>query len=172
MRILGAVAVAAGCTSLCPEGFLRDDGLCLEQPAAGDVVVDTAPAPAPVGDDDGDGWTVSDGDCDDDDPAVHSEAIEECNEAADLDCDGATGFDDDDCCALECDCGGQGLTCGTSSISCSYDYNAFGQVVTASCSYDNGAAFTCGYDYDGFGQLDTYYCETELGGEDTCSGSC
>ena len=47
-------------------------------------------------DDDGDGYT-SDVDCDDDDPAVHPGAAEECSDGVDNDCDGDVDGDDTDC---------------------------------------------------------------------------
>ncbi len=39
-------------------------------------------------DDDEDGWTVRDGDCADDDPAIHPEATETADDGIDSNCDG------------------------------------------------------------------------------------
>ncbi len=44
---------------------------------------------------DGDGWTVEEGDCDDDNPAVYPEAYETWYDGIDSDCDGASDYDGD-----------------------------------------------------------------------------
>ena len=49
-------------------------------------------------DDDGDGWWTDQGDCDDTDPAVNPDAIEDCADGVDNDCDGLVdGADTGDC---------------------------------------------------------------------------
>ncbi len=53
----------------------------------GDTDTDTVPEDPFDRDDDGDGWSENEGDCDDDDAAVHPEQDDECN-GMDDDCDG------------------------------------------------------------------------------------
>ena len=48
-------------------------------------------------DNDGDGVSVCDGDCDDEDPLVHPEAEEVCDNGIDDDCDGLVDYDDEEC---------------------------------------------------------------------------
>jgi len=71
---------------------------------------------------DEDGWTVEQGDCADDWPAVHPGAAELCN-GFDDDCDGEV---DEDCCSSEaCGCwyicDGAGVPCGDGCISAEYE---------------------------------------------------
>ena len=48
---------------------------------------------------DGDGYTEDNGDCNDDDPDIHWDAEELCDDDVDNDCDGAVDFQDYDCLA-------------------------------------------------------------------------
>ncbi len=54
-------------------------------------------ADEPEEDLDSDGWTVDDGDCDDEDPAVNPGADEDCDTSGDEDCDDLADGDDPDC---------------------------------------------------------------------------
>ena len=45
-----------------------------------------------------------------------------------------------------------GLSCGTSSRTCTKGYNGFGQLNRLSCIYSNGRAFNCNLSYNGLGQ--------------------
>ncbi len=65
---------------------------CYGPAPSGGPLDDTAAADA-----DGDGYTVAEGDCDDQDSAIHPEAAEVCDDGIDNDCDGLTDADDEDC---------------------------------------------------------------------------
>ncbi len=125
---------------------------------------------------DGDGHVnpaCTDGDdCDDHDDDVYPGAPEDCDDHEDLDCDGVAGDEHDSCCSLVCSCDwGEpqiGLTCGTGSLSCSYDYNSLGQLSSADCTYSNGYGFSCSF---GYPDSSVYYnCSSSI--DESCSGTC
>ncbi len=127
---------------------------------------------------DGDGYDsdeVGGSDCNDDDSSVNPYAEEDCDGSSDYDCDGDVGYDDDDCCSLSCSCSGgslsAGLSCGTSSMSCSYSYDSYGRPSYISCSYSNGTSFGCSVNWNSLGQA-SGTCTTSYGGGDSCSFSC
>ncbi|GEM_PF-2621218 len=94
-----------GCSDQSIHPVLRDAPAEVEQPRDEPVPFDGAfgsalPGDLPEGDDDdapidldGDGFSVDD-DCDDDDPAVHPGAVEQCRSRKDEDCAPSTNCDD------------------------------------------------------------------------------
>ena len=105
---------------------------CAGSGSAPDADTDTADAPdadtadAPVAsDEDGDGYLVSDGDCAEDDPAVHPGAPEACN-GVDDDCDGVVDEDPADAPAWYGDSDGDGYGATTVAIAaCDAPSDAF-----------------------------------------------
>ena len=77
---------SSGAQECSDDGDAWEDCTCLGDDDTGDD--DTGDDDTTGGDADGDGWTVEEGDCDDDDPAVHPLAEELCD-GLDNNCDGA-----------------------------------------------------------------------------------
>ncbi len=106
-------------------------------------------------DDDGDGYTAEQGDCDDEDPAVHPRAVEICGDDVDQDCsgdpdDGTTdadgdGYVDDACTGGDdCDDGDPGEHPGASDVCDGLDNDCDGQLDEQTLVVDatGGALYT------------------------------